>query len=140
MKFVDKEHKEFYDRMLKKAACKGDSFREALFYTLGLTDETRRNVNSLYDFKENGINPDGMHAGWQTSTSWRVSKLAYNLYNGFSGEDAEEYTPYELFSCDLMEYMFEAVRLLHPEYAKRGMALNMQFEAAFHSDREASPS
>lgn len=121
MKFVDKEHRDFFLRMVYKTNSAKDPYREALFYTLGLTGETRRNINSLYDFKENGINPDGMNGGWQTSTSWKVTKLAFNLYNGYSGEGNEpsDYTPFELFSCGLMEYMFEAVRLLYPNYAER---------------------
>lgn len=125
MEFMNNEHKVFYNRMVTKTHSEQDPYRKALFYTLGLTDETRRNINNLYDFKENGINPDGMHGGWQTNTSWNVTLLAFNLYNGYSGETEAERqcTPYDLFSSSLMEYMFQAVRLLYPCYAKGG-ALN----------------
>jgi hypothetical protein len=120
MEFMNNDHKSFYNQMVARTHSEQDPYRKSLFYTLGLTDETRRNINNLYDFKENGINPDGMHGGWQTSTSWKVTKLAFNLYNGFGDPDAEEYTPYELFSNGLMEYMFNAVRLLYPNYTKAG--------------------
>lgn len=121
MKFIDDEHRAFFERQTAKAHVEDDPYRKALFYALGLTEETRRNINSLYDFKENCIDIDGMHKGWQTSTSMKVTRLAFNLYNGFTGTDetsesGNDYTPYSLFSCGLMPYMFEAVKLLYPCY------------------------
>jgi hypothetical protein len=117
-RFLDAEHEAFYRRMIVKAEIQGDPYREALFYTLGLTDETRRNIGSLYDFKERCISFEGQHAAWQTSTTGRVTHLAFNLYNGYSGslesgESGSEYTPYNIFCDQLREYMFEAVRILY---------------------------
>lgn len=120
-KFIDNEHQSFYENQVVRTHSQDDPYRKALFYTLGLTDETRRNINSLYDFKENCIKVESLEKAWQTSISTKVTRLAFNLYNNFHGTDeidesGSNYTPYELFCSGFMEYMFEAVRLRYPEY------------------------
>lgn len=118
IKFKDPEHKEFYEKWVAKTNSKGDPYRKALFYTLGLTAETRRNIGTLYNTEERCIEFDGLNMGWQTGTTTRLCRLAFNLYNGFNGDDNNaDYTPYWLFDCGLMEYMFEAVRIRYQEYA-----------------------
>lgn len=128
MLFKDKEHEEFYTQNIEKTnSVRGDPYRKALFYTLGLTKETRNNIERLYNFKERCIEFDGLKDGWQTGTSMRVTRLAFNLFNGFNGNTGDEtmdncdrYTPYNLFDNCLMVYMFEAVKLLYPNYAGIG--------------------
>lgn len=125
MLFKDKAHQEFYVQNVEKTNSFKDPYRQALFYALGLTNETRNNIDRLYNFKERCIEFDGLHDGWQTGTSIRVTRLAFNLYNGFSGDgetssDCNMYTPYNLFDCCLMVYMLEAVKLLYPNYASIG--------------------
>lgn len=122
--FLDSQHEAFYENNIVKTGSYNDPYRKALFYTLGLTEETRRNIKSLYDNESRCIEFSGLFAGWQTGTSKKVTRLAFNLYSGFLGETGEEetdstegYTPYYLFSCGLMPYMFEAIKLRYPEYA-----------------------
>lgn len=124
--FLNNAHMNFYDRMVTRTHSQRDPYRKALFYTLGLTADTRNNIDSLYDFKGNMISFEGLNgpnSGWQTSTSIRVTQLAFNLYNGYHGEEdseAYQYTPSELFCDGLMHYMFVAVQLRYPEYVREG--------------------
>jgi hypothetical protein len=120
MKFLDNEHKEFFEQMVSRTRTENDPYRKALFYTLGLTGETRRNINAIYDFAEHCPRFNAVRCAWQTSTAIKVTRLAFNLYGGYDGkgkaDQHSDYTPYELFGDGLMEYMFEAVRLLYPNY------------------------
>ncbi len=114
--FASKEHKDFYTQMLTKAK-NDDSYHRALFYTMGICTETRRNIDTLFNFKEKCIEPEGLHAGWQTSGTDRLCRLAFNLWNGWTEEKNEQTsTPYELFNCEFAPYFFEAVKLRYPEY------------------------
>jgi hypothetical protein len=121
MKFKDAAHKESYLTFIKKAEVSpGDVERKALFYLLALDDNTRANINSLYDFRagENHIKPSGINAEWQTSGACACTKLAYNLYNSFHGFKDEEMDDYSVIN--IFAYMdgpvnkeafFEAIRI-----------------------------
>jgi hypothetical protein len=135
MVFKDNQHKEFYNDCIVKAQAHNDPYRKALFYALGLTNETRRNISSLYDFNERGILLNGLNNGWQTSTSLRVTRMAFNLYNGFAGDigDGNDqyaglYTPYHLFDTSLLPFLFEAVKLRYPEYYRNITPLKQEDE------------
>jgi hypothetical protein len=80
--FKNISHEQFYEGNVIRASHKHDPYRKALFYLLGLTDETRRHIREVYDFQENSILLEGLHAGWQTSTSSRLTRLAFNLFSG----------------------------------------------------------
>jgi len=122
IQFINPEHEKFYYECLNKSA-NNDVYHKSLFYTLGLTKETRRNINSLYDFKEHVIDFGGLNAPWHTSTTTRVVRLAFNLFNGFNGTDEKRkidnpslYTPYELFADELMGFFLQAVIIRFPNY------------------------
>jgi hypothetical protein len=124
MLFKDEKHKEFFVKNVEKTGSQKDPYRKALFYTLGLTNETRSNIDRLYNYKDRCIEFDGLKDSWQTGTSMRVTRLAFNLFNGFNGDIGEgdpldnpnKYTPYELFDNCLMIFMLEAVKLLYQAY------------------------
>ena len=112
IKFKDQEHRNFFREMVALDKCAGDSYREALFYTLGINAETRNRVCDVYDFKEHGIAPEGLNKGWQASGSRRITLLAFNLYNGFTEDGREELSsPYHVFDCIDAPFMLEAVRV-----------------------------
>lgn len=120
--FKDISHEQFYEGNVIRADRQHDPYRKALFYLLGLTDETRRHIYDVYDFQENSILLEGLRAGWQTGTSSRLTRLAFNLYSGYTGEDernAYQYSPYYLFDNGLMPFFFEAVKLRYSEYDRR---------------------
>lgn len=121
-KFKDEEHKAFFEEQIAKTDSESDPFRKSLFYALGITKETRSNIEQLYSYSEGRIDFEGLNAAWQTGTTIKICRLAFNLYNGLHGEhdereQASNYTPYGLFDCSLMEYMFEAVKIRYEEYS-----------------------
>ena len=48
--FISKAHEKFYYEKLKEVRYQ-DVYHKALCYCLGISDDTRRNINSIYDFK-----------------------------------------------------------------------------------------
>lgn len=118
IQFADKEHEAFYSEMLA-AAGNHDTYHQAFFYAMGVSANARRNIHTLFDFQENGIQPEGLSAAWQTDGTRRLCRLAFNLWNGWTEDGNEQYsTPYELFDCDFAPYFFEAIRLRYPEYCR----------------------
>lgn len=125
--FVDKEHEQFYFEKLKEVRYI-DVYHMALCYCLGISDDTRRNINHIYDFKTGFVKPDCLHEGWQTSGSVKVVRMAFNLYcNGTPSvndyNDAEEqineckrYTVEDLFCCSYAPYFWQAIKIRYPEY------------------------
>jgi|LSQX01.3.fsa_nt_gb hypothetical protein len=127
MIFLDDLHKKFYEDSVLRTNCSRDPYRKALFYTLGLTSETRDNINTLYDFKLGCINFDALQKGWQTGTSRKVTRLAFNLFDGMAYDSEEDfsnsniskyYVVDEIFCCGLAPYFWEAIKLRYPEYTK----------------------
>lgn len=120
-KFKDLEHHQFYEGMMRMTRSHEDPYRKALFYLFGLTEQTRQHVRDLYDFEDNSIRLEGLQQAWQTSSTVKLTRLAFNLYNGYVGEDIQDasrnYSPYFLFDNRLLPYFFEAVKLRYAEYA-----------------------
>ena len=128
IRFRNAAHRDFFLESMMK--CKvNDCYHRAFFYVMGIAGETRQNINAMFDFKTDCIKPEGMHAGWQTSGSVRVVRMAFNLYcNGTPSvldyDDAEEqvdecrrYTVEELFCCAYAPYFWQAIQIRYPEYA-----------------------
>lgn len=128
--FISEEHKKFYSMMLEKSG-NADCYHEALFYTLGINPDTRNHVNEIYDFEEGCIQIECIAKGWQTSSSLRVTRLAFNLYADDVPttllekyeEDAEKqfnecrkYSVSDIFCCCYGAYFFQAIGLRYPEY------------------------
>lgn len=116
--FRDKEHRRFYKTMLAK--CQNDDcYHKALFYTLGVCPETRKYITHVYNFEENCLNHQGLSEGWQTGSSRKVCALAFNLYNGWEGdENTGPATVDEVMCCGYAPYFFQAVKLRYPEYCR----------------------
>ena len=86
---------------------------------MGMAPETRANINRMFDFKNEWVMPEGMHGGWQTSGTVRVCQLAFNLWNGYSGErQGDEFTPNDLFCCEFAPYFMEGIKIRYPEYCR----------------------
>ena len=127
IRFRNAAHRDFFLESMMKCRV-NDCYHRAFFYVMGIAEETRKNINSMFDFKTDCIEPEGMHAGWQTSGSVRVVRMAFNLYcNGTPSvldyDDAEEqvdecrrYTVEELFCCAYAPYFWQAVQIRYPEY------------------------
>lgn len=114
--FKDDDHREFFESCMEKSKV-ADCYHEAFFYIMGTTSETRAHISSLFDFGKDGIKPDGLHEAWQTSTTRKACRLAFNLWNGYiEDEDGSRYTPEDIFATDLAPYLMQGVRLRYPEY------------------------
>lgn len=116
--FKSREHRDFFLEMMGRSKV-NDCYHRAFFYVMGIADETRKNINAMFDFKNDWIVPEGMHGGWQTSGTVRVCHLAFNLWNGYAEEGWERYsTPEELFCCEFAPYFMEGIKVRYPEYCR----------------------
>lgn len=108
--FKDIEHEQFYEGNLRMVNIPQDSYHKSLFYTLGLSPQTRQHIKDLYDHQDNCIRLEGLQEGWQTGTTLKITRLAFNLFNGFTGDSElnpdrpRNYSPYFLFDTNLMPY------------------------------------
>ena len=108
IRFESKEHENFFYSMLKRTG-NTDSYHQAFFYCVGISDTTRRNVERIFDFKI------------------RLTRLAFNLWNGYAEKGDERMsTPYEIFDCGYAPYFFEAIRLKYPDYCRELPAMKPQ--------------
>ena len=123
MKFIDNEHKNFYNEKMLQVPYQ-DSYNRSLIYLLAMNNDTRRNFNDIYNINTNEINIKSLKSPWQTSTSKNVCRLAFNLFNGCANDNtryntmSKEYSIYNLFCTSGALYFFEAIKLRYPEYTK----------------------
>ena len=52
--FISEAHERFYYEKLKEVRYQ-DVYHKALVYCLGISDDTRRNIKSIYDFKTSSV-------------------------------------------------------------------------------------
>ena len=127
MIFKNEQHESFFKESLVKCRYR-DIYHAALLYCLGISEDTRRNVDRIYDFTSGFVKTECLHEGWQTSGSLKIIRMAFNLYNNGtpsvydyndSGEQLEEfqrYTVEDLFCCGYAPYFWQAVKIRYPEY------------------------
>lgn len=129
--FVDNAHEAFYRESLEQARMAGrtpDSYFRSLLYLCGLCPDTRSHFHRLFDWDEWCIHPEGLAEGWQTGTTMKITRLAFNLWNGCGTDQLDSahispfFLPDELFCCVFQPYFFEAIRLRFPEYAEMEVA------------------
>ena len=127
MLFSSEDHYKFYKEQI--ALCKNDdAYHRALIYTLGICPYTR---SRFYRFYSHGdLNLDLLHEGWQTGTSLKVTRLAFNLYTDGEptsfpkkGTITEEnlgecglYSPSDLFDCEYAPFFVQAIKIRYPEH------------------------
>lgn len=126
IRFASREHEEFFHAMLKKCGT-ADVCYQAFFYCVGISGSARTNVGRLFDFAEHRIKPGGLHEGWQTGGTVRLTRLAFNLWNGYVEEGNETMsTPYEIFDCGYAPYFYESIRLRYPECCREFPAIRQK--------------
>lgn len=85
--FADEAHERFfYEKVRELPNSRRDSEEIAMIYTLGICDKTRAAFSKIVDQNTLQVNPLVLFAGWQTSATMKVTRLAINLYTGFSQE------------------------------------------------------
>lgn len=125
--FNGNDHEKFYNEHLAKCR-RQDAYHKALVYCLGIDEDTREHVDSIYDFKKGLVNTKCLHEGWQTSGSEKIVRMAFNLYcdgtpsvqdvrgAGKQLDECRFYTVGELFCCGYAKYFWEAIKLRYPDY------------------------
>lgn len=121
MKFRDETHEQEFEEVMKRmGADSRDVYRLALAYLITADEVCSKHIDNIYDFSEHCIKPDCLADEWQTGTSLKTCRLAFNLFNGGLGwcdeEDRHLVTPAEIFCCCLAPFYWEAVKLRYPEY------------------------
>ena len=120
MKFRNKTHEQEFEEVMKRmGADSRDVYRLALVYLITADEVCSKHIDNIYDFSEHCIKPDCLAEGWQTGTSLKTCRLAFNLFNGLGWCDEEDrylVTPAEIFCCCLAPFYWEAVKLRYPEY------------------------
>ena len=84
IRFRSAAHRDFFLEMMNKSKV-NDCYHRAFFYVMGIAAETRANINQMFDFKTDCIEPEGMHGGWQTSGTVKVCgilrQMNYSVVN-----------------------------------------------------------
>lgn len=83
MKFIDSKHKEFWNNKYKEMEQMGktDVYYKAIVYTLGICETTRDNFSKIFNLRTGEINIDSINGAYQTSTSEKVTRMAFSLWN-----------------------------------------------------------
>lgn len=129
MIFYNEKHKEFYEDKLTTLELynKADVYYKSVIYLLGLTETTRENFKKIFDIKNGEININAIQSPFQTSTSLKVTRIAFSLWNRcyFDSEDdienanySPKYNVSEIFNCELAPYFYEAIKIRFPEYTR----------------------
>jgi hypothetical protein len=130
MDFIDSSHREFFEKKMleMKSLGKTDVYYTSLVYVLSICETTREHFNEIFNIKNGEVNLDSIQKGWQTSTSLKVTRMAFNLWNHNLMYDSEEdlekeqlsdrYAPSEIFCCSYAPYFWEGIKIRYPEYTK----------------------
>lgn len=117
LKFMDKEHKKVFEEVCNQMS-NLDCYHKAVAYLLSLDSVTRNHIDDVFNFEEDCIKRDGLQKDWQTSTSHKTVRLAFNLWNGCHYDDEIEDGSCGLYSVDEIfcneeyaEYYWVAVKL-----------------------------
>lgn len=127
--FESEEHYSFYIEKVEKL--NPDAYLRALIYAVGICPDTRRRWQSFYDEADRSIKPEVINEGWQTGTTYKITRLAYQLFTDGTPtavtydekdsptEDFKECSQYsvsDIFCCEYAPFFVEAIKLRYPEY------------------------
>ena len=127
MIFQDKEHEKMFNKLCKEMPYL-DNFHMSLAYLLTLDTVLRYHIGALYDVNKDVIIFDGLNKPFQTSTSSKTTRLAFNLWSGsvYDSDPPEAYidkngqkkyvpskyyAPDNIFNCTYAPYYFEAIKM-----------------------------
>lgn len=125
MIFYDERHETSYNDICSRMKYL-DCYHRSLAYLLALDVVLREHIEAVYDFQEDGIKREGLHKAFQTGTSCKTTRLAFNLWNGcyddgetYTNKDGYEtelpssyYNPDQIFNCkDYAPYYWQAIQI-----------------------------
>jgi hypothetical protein len=113
MFFKDDYHEKNYDSILKRMAYV-DAYHDSMAYLLALDSILRDHMDDVFDFQQDCIVPDALRKPWQTGTSLRTTRLAFNLWCGWCSDDdnvenMDAYAVSRIFDGTLADYYMVAV-------------------------------
>lgn len=129
MKFKDDTHEELYkyicNRMLTLDEC-----HRAVAYLLSLDEILRGHIDEIFNFAEDCIRREELHASYQTGNSAKTTRLLFNLWNCTTTDGGVYYDAYDIkkelpsmyyspaciFDTALAPYYVEAMKLRYPMY------------------------
>jgi len=116
MKYSCWDHLSFYNCMA--AGMPDDPNHQALVYLLGVLPDTRKRFRELFNTEKDRIIPNALFKPWQTGGTQRVTRLAFNLFDGFIGYSGKRkiepeflYAPDQIMEPSLLDYYLDACRL-----------------------------
>ena len=129
MIFIDNEHEKFFHE-IDNHMHSHDCYYRPVAYLIALDTVCREHIEDIFDFNDSCILPDCLNKGWQTGTSMKTIRLAFNLWNGYCTDGdtfinkygyedelpSSHYTPDSLFCSEYAPYYFEAVKLRHSRF------------------------
>ncbi len=129
MKFIDSKHKGFWNKKYKEMEMLGktDVYFKSIVYVLGICETTRDNFDKIFNLKNGEININSINESYQTNTSQKVTRMAFNLWNSCNydsekdietDEISSNYNVSEIFSCIYAPYFYEGIKIRYPEYTK----------------------
>lgn len=130
--FFNEEHKAAFYGMLSRMQSADDCYHQSLAYLLTLDSVCKEHIDDCFDYKNDLIKIEALAQPWQTGTSKKTTRLAYNLWNGcyddgekYTDKDgytvplpSQYYTVDEIFNCSYAPYYWQAVQLRHPYYCE----------------------
>ena len=69
--FISEAHEKFYYEKIQKVR-EADVYHKALCYCIGMNEDTRRNVDRIYNFKTGCVKPECLHEGWHRA--WMMNR------------------------------------------------------------------
>lgn len=127
--FMDDTHWQSFTSIINQMQ-QSDVYHLSMAYLLSLDTVTRQHVSEIFDYEKDCIKLSALQEPWQTDTSRKTTRLAFNLWNGCCSDgetytDSEGYTAdlpssnysvSDIFSCSYAAYYWEAVKIRFPEY------------------------
>lgn len=127
--FKNAQHRDFYFDTV--ARLDADVYLRAFIYTIGISDITRNKWECFYDEKAREINLNAKNHGWQTSSTLRITRLAFQLFTDSTPtavtfdendnriedfQECQQYSVSDIFCCEYAKYYVEALKIRYPEY------------------------
>ena len=119
--------KNFNQTYMKKCR-RQDVYHKALIYCLGISEDTRVNIDRIYDLRTGYVKTECFQEGWQTSGSVRIVRMALiytvTVHRAYmtmkvkkrNYKSMQVVHRRELFCCGYARYFWEAIKIRYPEY------------------------
>ena len=104
-------------RKILKQMRSSDCYHTVIAYLFTLDDVCYQYFADLFDLESDAIlGENALSLSWQTDTSRKTTRLAFNLWNSF--EDGIYSSVDAIFSCEYAPFFWVAIKLRFPEYTK----------------------